>query len=214
MRNRKKREVRTPSVLVAAWPKTNQRPDESMLQYLWGAVYNRHYTAVVYSGQGTRDLCFTNVARKILEDGGDAVIGWALQAGRKRNGQENYLAGMSVVIHYVWRSPDGQLLDVTDGYDDACFVHNPWGLVSNGCYRFMDHMGLIRPNKVPGVCSMAVRLQRKPECTPLPIKPVDGRTLALRIRDWRVSDDPSVQAEHVAIMDRLLAAIPEQPVPV
>lgn len=47
MRKHKQRPLRTPSALFAAWPCWHTQPNESMLQYLWGSAYSRHYAVAI-----------------------------------------------------------------------------------------------------------------------------------------------------------------------
>ena len=50
------------------------------------------------------NACFPSVKEKINRDGGDMLLGWTLR-------NESFL--MSAEFHAVWKSPRGELLDVT-----------------------------------------------------------------------------------------------------
>ena len=50
------------------------------------------------------NACFPSVKEKINRDGGDMLLGWTLR-------KETFL--MSAEFHAVWKSPRGELLDVT-----------------------------------------------------------------------------------------------------
>jgi len=63
--------------------------------------------------------CFGNVERKIARDGGSIIYGWIVW-------KSNILCEGE--FHAVWKSPDGQLIDVTPQekiYDKVMFIPEP-----------------------------------------------------------------------------------------
>jgi len=72
--------------------------------------------------------CFQNVINKVSQDGGSLVVGWAIQKTANL---------VEAEFHGVWRSLDGQLIDITpseDGQRKIVFVEIP-NLVYDGGQR-------------------------------------------------------------------------------
>lgn len=192
-RNRQRHYKPNPHYLEVSWSKMHAAPTPEMLRYLWGAVCHDHSDPVRFIGGGESFKCFANVAEQIHQHGGAAVVGWALQKGAPDIGHRNRLARHWIDAHCIWQSPDGELLDVTPGYDNALFVANPWGLITNMSCFFLDHSITVAYEPVH---SLVVQLQPVPEFTPLPLRPITGKVLAETIIHWRFTND---QEKAVAI---------------
>jgi hypothetical protein len=63
----------------------------------------------------TRQWCFANVKAVVKEHGGDIVNGWQLSP---------CMDGFEIETHAVWRKPDGNLVEVTDGEEGWSFFPN------------------------------------------------------------------------------------------
>jgi hypothetical protein len=176
-----------------------------MLQHLWTCLSNGGFTSVDHVAGGERFSCFGNVAKAISADGGSAVLGWAVQRGAPPAAHSsNRLANCYCETHCVWMDPDGRLLDLTDGYENSTFIHNPWGLVSNMRCFFVDYFGLTHLVPLSPYChSLAVRLPRSPAWVPRPLRPVAGGDLARGLTGWRFSNDPGEQGEMADMLRRL-----------
>jgi len=186
-RNRQRHYKPNPQYLEVSWSKMHAAPTPEMLRYLWGAVLHDHYDPVQFVGGGERYQCFANVAEQIRQHGGAAVIGWSLQTGFPDNGHRNRLARYWTESHCIWQSPDGELLDLTPGYENASFVANPWGHISNMSCAFLDH-SITVPSRPP-IRHLVLPLHPVPEFIPIPIRPITGKVLAETIIHWRFTND-------------------------
>jgi hypothetical protein len=73
---------------------------------------------------GQRSRCFTNVEKHVRRHGGESVMGWIV-AGRCPGPNRNRLAASEAIAHAVWRSPEGQLIELTPGHAQDEFFPDP-----------------------------------------------------------------------------------------
>jgi hypothetical protein len=187
-KHRRDRVIRPePRYLIATMPAWHEIPSAAALGYFWGAVKNRHYTPVRFIGGGERFQCFANVSEHILTHGGSAVVGWSFQPGPPRPEQRNRLSGCLTDTHVVWRSPEGELLDLTPGYEKFNFIADPWGSTSNVSFWFCDHKRTLP--RFPSTRTLGFPLPKRPVFQPLPTCLLSGQAFADQLMGRRFTDD-------------------------
>lgn len=66
------------------------------------------------------DECFINVSKKVLSNGGRAIIGWAIWELPK--------IIIEAQFHSIWESPEGKFVDITPrkgNFDKVLFIEDP-----------------------------------------------------------------------------------------
>jgi hypothetical protein len=95
-----------------------------------------------YHPVGRFRQCYLNVDRLIAEHGGTKVLGWCVDLNSSATDRSrNKYAHINLEGHAIWRSPDGQLFDVTTNPEERAYRFIPHDAVVdyfNGGITFHD----------------------------------------------------------------------------
>lgn len=111
--------------------------------------------------------CWRNVERAIALWGGTSQLGWSYHLD-PIEGQKNCMADIEAIPHAVWRSPSGELFEISADYKDRPFmpsdVVQPYMALNVGFMDDHDSAATYRPTNPFLACRTLTAALRLAQC--------------------------------------------------